>query len=193
MKLPIYITLFLVSTISCAQQDDKPQEYIPKALGIEIIDVRIYEDGRIFINGNSTNHSALSSLIESMDISEKTLARFIFVMGEQTPLVYETTRQFQKQGTFNIHKIILPQAEFYTYLEQNIHLDIMKNGQVLLDGNQLFVEDLLVALKAPDITPDKTIIFTLPENFSKSTHNRSLEILDSLGLNRIEYADISEY
>lgn len=193
MNVLAKIAVLLLGFISCSHQDQKPKENISEPPGLDIVDVRIYDDGRAFFNGNSTNYSALPSLVESIDISEKTLARFIFVMGEQTPLVYETTRLLQQQGTFNIHKIILPRAEFYTYLEQNIHIDILTNGRILLDGNELFVEDLEVALNAPGITTHKTIIFTLPKSFSKSTHNRSVKLLDSLGFDSVKYADLTKY
>lgn len=193
MRLLIITVIIVSSTFGCSQQDQKTQENISEPLGLDIVDVRIYDDGRIFLNGNGTNYSALPSLVESMDISEKTLVRFIFVMGKQTPLVYETTRLLQQGGTFNIHKIILPKDEFYTYLDQNIHLDILKNGQILLDGTELYVEDLAVAMDSKGSTPDKTIIMTLPENFSKPTHCRAVEILDSLGFNSVEYADLKGY
>ncbi|MDZ7805482.1 MAG: hypothetical protein U5K71_00025 [Gracilimonas sp.] len=193
MRLFIRIVVLWLGISSCTQPSETPDKNIPATPALDIIDIRIYEDGRTYVNGKSTNYSAIPGLMQSMNISEQTLARFIFVMGEQTPLVYETTRLLQQHGTFNIKKIILPQAEFYTYLEQNIHIDILTNGRVLLDGNELFVEDITVALKAPGITPDKTIIFTLPENFSKSALNRSVQILDSLGFNSIKYADLTEY
>ena len=193
MNVLAKIAVLLLGIISCSHQDQKSKENISEPLGLDIVDVRIYDDGRVFLNGNSTNYSALPSLVESMDVSEKTLARFIFVMGEQTPLVYETTRLLQQGGTFNIHKIILPKDEFYTYLDQNIHLDILKNGQILLDGTELYVEDLAVAMDSKGSTPNKTIIMTLPENFSKPTHCRAVEILDSLGFNSVEYADLKGY
>lgn len=195
MVLRLFFKIAVLSFVicGCSQPGEKPKEEILEATALDIVDIRIYDDGRIFLNGNSTNFSALLSLVESLDISEQTLARFIFVMGEQTPLVYETTRLLQQHGTFNIHKIILPREEFYTYLEQNIHIDILNTGRLLLDGNELYVEDLTFALNSPDITPDKTIIFTLPENHSESSHTRSVKILDSLGFNSIEYADLTEY
>lgn len=188
-----FILIFMVLLGGCEKPTEKPEENIPEPSALDMVDIRIYEDGRAFLNGNSTNYSALPSLVESLDISEKTLARFIFVMGEQTPLVYETTRLLQQHGTFNIHKIILPYEEFYTYLEQNIHIDILSNGRILLDGNELYAEDLSFALNAPDITPEKNFILTLPEDHSKPTHNRAVQILDSLGFNQMQYADLAEF
>lgn len=185
--------IFLFLMAGCSQPGEKSEENIAEQPALDIVDIRIYEDGQVFLNGNSTNYSALPSLVESLDISEQTLARFIFVMGEQTPLVYETTRLLQQHGTFNIHKIILPHEEFYSYLEQNIHIDILNTGRILLDGNELYAEDLAFALNTPDITPDRNFILTLPEGHSESTHDRVVQILDSLGFNQVEYEDLAEF
>lgn len=193
MKLFIKIAVLLLAINGCNQPEEKPEENIPVPPALDIVDIRIYDDGRAFINGNSTNYSALPSLVESLEISEETLARFIFVMGEQTPLVYEITRLLQQHGTFNIHKIILSRPDFYAYLDQNIHIDILKTGRILFDGNELYTEDLAFALDSPEITPDKNFILTLPENHFEPTHVRSLQVLDSLGFNSIEYADLIEY
>lgn len=192
VRISIFIGLLFFVVNNCDKDHKAITEDPVLPDKTEIVDIRIFEDGHILINGKNTNYSSLPSLIETMNISEKTLVRFIFVMGEQTPLVYETTRLLQQKGTSSIHKIILPKNEFYTYLGQNIHLDILENGRILVDGNELYVEDLEVALDTMVINPDKTIILTLPEYYSESTHSRSLEILDSLGFDR-KYADLSVF
>ncbi|HBQ61635.1 MAG TPA: hypothetical protein DD671_19010, partial [Balneolaceae bacterium] len=69
MNVLAKIAFLLLGIISCSHQDQKSKENISEPLGLDIVDVRIYDDGRVFLNGNSTNYSALPSLVESMDVS----------------------------------------------------------------------------------------------------------------------------
>lgn len=189
----IAIAIILLITTACNVSEKKPEESRAVVASLNIVDVRIFPDGQTIINGEQTNFSALDGLISPMPIDENTRARFIFVEGEQTPLVYKTTRLLHQKGANQVLKIILKRDAFEQYLYQVIHIDILNNGRILFNGKELYPDDLQFALGKKGTSDEKEIRITLFENSSGQVHQKILNILQEMGFDNLVYADLANY
>jgi biopolymer transport protein ExbD len=189
----IAIAIVLLLTTACNVSEKKPEESKTVEVSLNMVDVRIFPDGQTFINGEQTNFSAMDGLVSPMPIDKKTRARFIFVEGEQTPLVYKTTRLLHQKGANQVLKIILERNAFDQYLDRVIHIDILNNGKILFNGKELYPDDLEFALGKKSVPGEKEVRITLFENSSDQTRKETLMILKELGFSSFSYSDLADF
>ncbi|WP_020404643.1 hypothetical protein [Gracilimonas tropica] len=189
---PLQSILIFLLIYSCTKAEQQPSQKEGNIQKAEMVDVRIYPDGKIILNGEQTNFSALDGRVESMNIGDETRARFVFVTGEQTPLVYKTTRLIHQKGATRIKKIILEEEEFWEYINSTIHIDVLRSGKILFQGKELFVQDLPLALDRYS-NKEMRFVITKMNDFEAETYQKAIANLDSLGFGAVITKGLSDY
>lgn len=149
MRQFLLLLLLPVLCISCSSSEaPEVAEQVtstPQNNALELVDVRIYEDGDLRINGEIISESALDSNLDALSFSESTKVRVTSSDEVYTGLVHRTMREFAQRGlsvTYNM----MTKKEFEVF-ESTLIVDVLNNGKIMLDGNLLYPEDLTIALE----------------------------------------------
>lgn len=135
----------LLLFVGCSSQTD--QTSIREENSLELVDIRIHNDGSIRINGISTQESMFSSDLENLDITNTTKVRLLFSDVAYIRIVNTVLRDLATIDLeSDVQSIRIPQEEFANYDDHNLHIDVLSSGKLLFNGNTIFPKDLPIAL-----------------------------------------------
>ncbi|MDZ7807115.1 MAG: hypothetical protein U5K71_08355 [Gracilimonas sp.] len=159
--------------ISCSSSEIKQNENKPKTLtqneALELVDIRIYENGDIKINGSSLSESSLVSHIDALEIDQESKVRISSSDMVYTGLVNKITRVLVLKNVEQVD-INMMSPEAFKQFENDLIIDILSNGKILVDGTLLYPADLSVALKnSSDLTNDTDVRLIVNDMASMGT------------------------
>jgi biopolymer transport protein ExbD len=125
---------------------------------LELVDMRLYEDGSLKINGASLSQSALTSHLNALAINRETKVRVSSSNQVPTGLVHRLTKEFAIRKVSNVEFNMMPPAEFEEYDQHHTTIDVLQNRRIMLNGTPLYIADLSTALESKvqqgdDFTP----------------------------------------
>jgi len=160
LLLPV---LFISCSSSEAPEATEQETTITQNNALELVDIRIYEDGDLRINGQDISESALESNLNALSVSESTKVRVTSSDEVYTGLVHRTLREFAQRG-LSVTYDMMTKEEFEAF-ESTLIVDVLNNGKIMLDGNLLYPEDLAIALEQIDTTEEgSTVKLNIADN-----------------------------
>lgn len=163
--LPLLLLPMLFISCSSSEAPEAVDQVTPvlQNNALELVDVRIYEDGDLRINGEMISESALESNLDALSVSESTKVRVTSSDEVYTGLVHRTMREFVQRGLSNVRYEMMT-AEKFEAFENALIVDVLNNGKIMLDGNLLYPEDLAIALEHMDrFDKDRTVKLNIAE------------------------------
>ncbi len=194
MKKILFLALSSLFLISCS--NEKQQHTAPQSVGevqnntLELVDVRIYEDGRLKINGSILSESSLESHLNALPINTETNVRVSSSNQVYTGLVTEVTRQFAVRNISNLTFNMMTPSEFADF-ENALVIDVLSNGKIMMDGNILFPADLGIVLKQAEHPEDLSVILSVSEEATFGPVTDVQKILHKSGAHKISYTKTS--
>lgn len=191
MKRILILALSSVFLLSCS--NEKQQHTTPQSVeviqnnALELVDVRIYEDGRLKINGSVLSESSLESHLNALPIDTKTNVRVSCSNQVYTGLVTEITRQFAVRNISNITFNMMTPSEFSQY-ENSLIIDVLSNGKIMMNGNILFPADLGIALKQAEHPEELSVILSVSDEATMGPVTDVQKILHKSGAQKISYS-----
>ncbi|MFP8488522.1 hypothetical protein ACKGJO_05420 [Gracilimonas sp. Q87] len=150
MKKFLLIFLLPLFVISCSSSDIKDnrnnQNNTNQVETLEVVDIRIYENGDLKINGTLLSDSSLPSHIDALEMGQETKVRVSASDMVYTGLINKISRELVLKEVEQV-EINMMTPEAFKQFENDLIIDIMSNGKIMLDGNLLYPADLSVALK----------------------------------------------
>lgn len=149
MKKLSLLALLPLLLISCSSSETEKSETSSELTSqnqvLELVDMRIYEDGKMKINGSSLSESALESHLDALPLDHTSKIRITSSDEVFTGLVHRTMREFVQRNIPNVTYNMMSKNEFKEF-EEDLILDVLSNGRIMLDGHLLYPQDLSVAL-----------------------------------------------
>lgn len=150
MKKFLLIFLLPLFVISCSSSDIKDnrnnQNNTNQVETLEVVDIRIYENGDLKINGTLLSDSSLPSHIDALEMGQETKVRVSASDMVYTGLINKIFRELVLKEVEQV-EINMMTPEAFKQFENDLIIDILSNGKIMLDGNLLYPADLSVALK----------------------------------------------
>lgn len=150
MKKFLLIFLLPLFVISCSSSDIKDnrnnQNNTNQVETLEVVDIRIYENGDLKINGTLLSDSSLPSHIDALEMGQETKVRVSASDMVYTGLINKISRELVLKEVEQV-EINMMTPEAFKQFENDLIIDILSNGKIMLDGNLLYPADLSVALK----------------------------------------------
>ncbi len=158
--------LFLLPAVllSCASSEKKDESTEAERSvlqtqdnALELVDMRLYEDGSLKINGTSLSQSALTGHLNALAINQETKVRVSSSNQVPTGLVHRLTKEFAIRKVAHVEFNMMPPAEFEEYDQHRTTIDVLQNRRIMLNGTPLYIADLPTALESKvqqeDFTP----------------------------------------
>jgi|AntRauTorckE6833_2_1112554.scaffolds.fasta_scaffold06960_2 biopolymer transport protein ExbD len=165
-----FFILLLLPTLFISCSSDQPQKNIQHVTPVvqnetlELVDVRIYEEGDIRINGEMLTESSLESNLDALPLTESTEVRITSSDEVYTGLVHRVLREMAGRNLTKVNYDMLNRQEFKAFKSALI-VDVLNNGKIMLDGNLLFPDDLAIALEQMDSSNEgKTVKLNIANN-----------------------------
>lgn len=191
MKNSLILILTLGILVSCTndpQSKEQPKSTeISQTNSLELIDIRIYENGGIKINGISLSESALESHLNSLPINEETKVRVTSSDKVYTGLVNRLSKELVVRNIENIQFNMMSSEEF-NRLENNMIIDVLNSGQIMMDGLLLYPEDLAIAFRKNEYPDNLTVMINVSEEVKMGPLTDIQKILKTAKVSRIEYS-----
>lgn len=191
MKESLLFILILGVFISCSKEPQNKEfsenSTISQSTSLELVDIRIYENGDLKINGASLSESSLESHLDSLPIDKETRVRVSSSDQVYTGLVNRISKELAVRDIKNVRFSMLSTEEF-DRLEDNMIIDILNNGQIMMDGFLLYPEDLAIALRENEYPQDLTVILNVGEDVKMGPITDIQKILKESRVSRIEYS-----
>lgn len=148
-KFFLFVSLPLIF-ISCSFSEMKQNENNSKTPHqhetLELVDIRIYENGGVKINGTYLSSSSLPSHIDALELGQESRVRISSSDMVYTGLIHKISRELVLKDVDQV-EINMMSPDAFRQFENDLVIDILSNGKIMLDGNLLYPEDLSVALK----------------------------------------------
>lgn len=191
MKKSLLFILILGVIISCSKEpqnkDLSENSAISQSTSLELVDIRIYENGELKINGASLSESSLESHLDSLPIDKETRVRVSSSDQVYTGLVNRISKELAIRDIKKVRFSMLSSEEF-DRLENNMIIDVLNNGQIMMDGFLLYPEDLAIALRENEYPQDLTVILNVGEDVKMGPITDVQKILKASEVYRIEYS-----
>lgn len=179
--------------ISCTSSEVNQSENNPKTLlqdeTLELVDIRIYENGDLKINGTLLSDSSLPSHIDALEMGEETKVRVSASDMVYTGLINKISRELVLKDVELVDiNIMTPDA--FRQFEQDLIIDILSNGKIMLDGNLVYPADLSVAIKNnSELTNDTKVRLYVSDMASMGILTDIQEMLENNDISRIIHQD----
>ena len=179
--------------ISCTSSEVNQSENNPKTLlqdeTLELVDIRIYENGDLKINGTLLSDSSLPSHIDALEMGEETKVRVSASDMVYTGLINKISGELVLKDVELVDiNIMTPDA--FRQFEQDLIIDILSNGKIMLDGNLVYPADLSVAIKNnSELTNDTKVRLYVSDMASMGIFTDIQEMLENNDISRIIHQD----
>ncbi|MDR9418671.1 hypothetical protein [Gracilimonas sp.] len=192
MKKLFLLVVLSALFVSCTSSEIEKPEANPSIIAhnevLELIDVRIYEDGALKINGTLLSESSLESHLDALDVNSETKVRISSSDMVYTGLVNRISSELVQRDldeiTFNM---MSPEA--FQEFENDIVIDILSNEKVMLDGNVLYPEDIAVAMDEwPKNSGDIEVRLNVADEALMGTVTVVQSILKEKAVSKITYS-----
>lgn len=187
----LLLLLSAILFISCSTEQAEQKNIQPEI--DEVVDLRIFQDGEVRLNGEFIGESGLKSHIKSLNITESTRARLIFDETVYSQAVFHTQKMLYTNGITNIHTKMLSSEEFKHYNQNKIHIDVLSSGKILFKGNEIYPEDLNTALSNIEVKPETEFIISVSNQAQMGSVFDVQNTLATNNLLKISHEDISKY
>jgi len=142
-----YLPLLLIScTFSEKNQSKNESQILSQSDKLEVVDIRIYENGDLKINGTLLSDSSIPSHIDALKMGEETKVRVSASDMVYTGLINKISRELVLKDVEQV-EINMMTPDAFRQFEQDLIIDILSNGKIMLDGNLVYPADLSVAIK----------------------------------------------
>jgi len=142
-----YLPLLLIScTFSEKNQSKNESQILSQSDKLEVVDIRIYENGDLKINGTLLSDSSIPSHIDALKMGEETKVRVSASDMVYTGLINKISRELVLKDVEQV-EINMMTPDAFRQFEQDLIIDILSNGKIMLDGNLVYSADLSVAIK----------------------------------------------
>ncbi|WP_428235302.1 hypothetical protein [Gracilimonas sp.] len=113
----IIFTWLVISSIiiSCSSEPETVNHSADNQEKLELVDVRLYENGDMKINGHTLSETALTSHLDAWEVNEQTKVRISSSDKVYTGLVHHLTREFANRNVGNVHFNMMTSDEFLEY------------------------------------------------------------------------------
>jgi len=179
--------------ISCTSSEVNQSENNPKTLlqdeTLELVDIRIYENGDLKINGTLLSDSSLPSHIDALEMGQETKVRVSATDMVYTGLINKISGELVLKDVELVDiNIMTPDA--FRQFEQDLIIDILSNGKIMLDGNLVYPADLSVAIKNnSELTNDTKVRLYVSDMASMGIFTDIQEMLENNDISRIIHQD----
>jgi len=141
-----YLPLLLIScTFSEKNQSKNESQILSQSDKLEVVDIRIYENGDLKINGTLLSDSSIPSHIDALKMGEETKVRVSASDMVYTGLINKISRELVLKDVEQV-EINMMTPDAFRQFEQDLIIDILSNGKIMLDGNLVYPADLSVAI-----------------------------------------------
>tara|TARA_R110002096_G_scaffold326134_5_gene520099 strand:- start:39414 stop:39959 length:546 start_codon:yes stop_codon:yes gene_type:complete len=145
----------------------------------EIIDIRVYSNDKLVINGEGSSFYILSNTLESIDSDEKTNIRIFFNENASFYLLKDIQSFFNKKDASKITTKIFSTKEMSDHFSSHSYIDLLVDNSILFNGHKIHIEDLETALSSYKNNStnvllsinDRTIIGTVFDVQRKISHH----------------------
>ncbi|MCP9291769.1 ExbD/TolR family protein [Gracilimonas sediminicola] len=183
----IFTWLVILSIIiSCSSEPETVNHSADNQEKLELVDVRLYENGDMKINGRTLSETAFLDVLE---VNEQTKVRISSSDKVYTSLVHRLTREFANRNVGNVHFNMMTSDEFLEY-EKNVVIDILESGKIMVDGTLLHTEDLKYAVRN-ESSKDFSVILSVSNEAIMGTVFDVQKTLKKSGIDRINYSSSS--
>ena len=178
---------------SCTSSEVNQSENNPKTLlqdeTLELVDIRIYENGDLKINGTLLSDSSLPSHIDALEMGEETKVRVSASDMVYTGLINKISRELVLKDVEQV-EINMMTPDAFRQFEQDLIIDILSNGKIMLDGNLVYPADLSVAFKNnSELTNNTKVRLYVSDMASMGTLTDIQEMLVNNDISRIIHQD----
>jgi len=146
----ILLALLPVLLISCTSSEKNKNQNDSKTQTqnetLEVVDVRVYENGDLKINGTLVSDSSIPSHIDALEMGQETKVRVSASDMVYTGLINKITRELVLKNVEQI-EINMMSPDAFRQFENDLIIDVLSNGKIMFDGNLVYPADLSVALK----------------------------------------------
>ena len=188
--LPVLMGLLI---FSCSAEPPSTEEGVLDPKIDEVVDIRVYPEGKIRFNGSMITVSSLPGHIESLRSSKETRARIIFDETVASGVVFKTQRLLHEKRIANIHTKMLSPKEFERYHQQKVHIDLLSSGKILYEGNQIHPEDLKTSLTNTEISHHTEFIISVSKDAQMGPMLDIQRTLAANNVRKITNEDLSKY
>lgn len=184
----IIFTWLVISSIiiSCSSEPETVNHSADNQEKLELVDVRLYENGDMKINGHTLSETALTSHLDALEVNEQTKVRISSSDKVYTGLVHRLTREFANRNVGNVHFNMMTSDEFLEY-EKNVVIDILESGKIMVDGTLLHTEDLKYAV-LNESSKDFSVILSVSNEAVMGIVFDVQKTLKKSGAKRINYS-----
>ncbi len=190
--ISFFLTVFLLS--ACTSEPSKQTKQIETELStVEVVDFRVFNDGKIRLNGEWIGEAGLGSHIQSLPTSKQTKARVIFDEDAPFSLITKIQSLLHKKQINQIAAKPLTHDEFVRYNQNVLHIDVLNSGKILYQGNLLHIADLEIALTNKHSIDDTEVILTIGDEANFGTVYDVQKTLALSGHKNMSTQDIPEY
>lgn len=181
-----YLPLLLIScTFSEKNQSKIESQKLSQSDKLEVVDIRIYENGDLKINGTLLSDSSIPSHIDALEMGEETKVRVSASDMVYTGLINKISRELVLKDVEQI-EINMMTPDAFRQFEQDLIIDILSNGKIMLDGNLVYPADLSVAIKNnSELTNDTKVRLYVSGMASMGTLTDIQEMLVNNDISRI--------
>ncbi len=173
MNTSAKLILLSLCLLSCSNTENIDSNKVA-----EIIDIRVYSNDKLVINGEGTSFYILSNTLKSIDSDERTNVRIFFNENASFYLLKDIKNYFKKKDASKITTRIFSTTEMNNHFSSHSYIDLLSDNTILFNGHKIHIEDLDTALSSykKDSTnvllsiDDRTIVGTVFDVQKRISH-----------------------